>query len=274
MGLNWIDFLVMGGFFGFLAWMGYYFSKRNTSTEEYFLGGRSFPGWAIGISMVGTIISSITFLAFPADAYKTTWLRFLIQFGVVPAAIVGIYLAIPFYRRVRMTTAYEYLGKRFGPGIQIYGAVTSIVMQLLRVSMVLFLISVMIHEITGLDPTLCVLIGGGIVGLYTVVGGIDAVVWTDVIQTVILALGGVLCMAIIIYQLPGGLSQILSVASEADKFSFSEWNDGQLTPLSWGLSLREKTLLMLPLLGMVFALTEISLDTSLICLTRWQNRGK
>ena len=256
MGLNWLDFLVMGSFFGLLAWMGYYFSKRNTSTEEYFLGGRSFPGWAIGISMVGTIISSITFLAFPADAFKTTWLRFLIQFGVIPAAIVGIYLAIPFYRRVRMTTAYEYLGRRFGSGIRVYGAVTSIVMQLLRVSMILFLIAVMLHEITGLDPTLCVLIGGGIVGLYTVVGGMDAVVWTDVIQTIILVLGGVFCMGVIIYKLPGGLSEIFSVANEAHKFSFAEWDAGQLRSLSWGLSLREKTFLMLPLLGLVFALGE------------------
>ena len=126
MHLSWIDFLVMGGFFSFLAWMGCHFSARNTSTEEYFLGGRSFPSWAIGISMVGTIISSITFLAIPADAYKTTWLRFLIQFGMIPAVVIAVYLAIPFYRRTRMTTAYEYLGMRFGPGIQVYGAVVLI----------------------------------------------------------------------------------------------------------------------------------------------------
>ena len=256
MHLSWVDFLVMGGFFSLLAWMGCHFSGRNTSTEEYFLGGRSFPSWAIGISMVGTLISSITFLAIPADAYKTTWLRFLIQFGMIPAVVIAVYLAIPFYRRTRMTTAYEYLGMRFGPGIQVYGAVTFILAQLLRVSMILFLISAMLHEITRFDPTLCVLIGGGIVGLYTVIGGIAAVVWTDVIQTVILILGGVACLVVIIHELPGGLGQIFSVAHEAGKFSFAEWNDGRLTPLSWGLSLREKTLLMLPLFGMVYLMTD------------------
>jgi len=256
MDLSWVDISVIGGFFGLLAWMGYYFSRRNTSTEQYFLGGRSFPSWAIGISMVGTIISSITFLAFPADAYKTTWLRFSIQFGMIPAVVIAVYLAIPFYRRTRMTTAYEYLGGRFGPGIQVYGAVTFILAQLVRISMILFLVSVMIHEITGLDPTLCVLIGGGFVGLYTVIGGIAAVVWTDVIQTIILILGGVFCLAVIIHKLPGGLDQILTVANDVGKFSFAEWNDGQLTPVSWGLTLREKTLLMLPLFGTVFLLTE------------------
>ena len=221
MDLSWVDISVIGGFFGLLAWMGYYFSRRNTSTEQYFLGGRSFPSWAIGISMVGTIISSITFLAFPADAYKTTWLRFSIQFGMIPAVVIAVYLAIPFYRRTRMTTAYEYLGGRFGPGIQVYGAVTFILAQLVRISMILFLVSVMIHEITGLDPTLCVLIGGGFVGLYTVIGGIAAVVWTDVIQTIILILGGVFCLAVIIHKLPGGLDQILTVANDVGKFSFA-----------------------------------------------------
>ena len=256
MGLGWIDLCVMVVFFGLLASMGYYFSRRNTSTDEYFLGGRSFPSWAIGISMVGTIISSITFLAFPADAYKTSWLRFSIQFGMIPAVVVAAYLAIPFYRRSKMTTAYEYLEGRFGPGVQVYGAVTFILAQLVRVSMILFLISVMIHEITGFDPTICILIGGSVVGLYTVLGGIAAVIWTDVIQTIVLVLGGVLCLAIIIYQLPGGLGQIFTVANEAGKFSFAEWHNGQLTPLSWDLTLRAKTLLMLPLVGTVFLLTE------------------
>ena len=256
MNLSWLDVAVMTGYFGLLACIGWYFSRRNTSTEQYFLGERSFPGWATGLSLVGTIISSITFLAFPADAYKTSWLRFLIQFGMIPAAVIGVYLAIPLYRRTRVTTAYEYLGMRFGPGIQVYGAVAFIVFQLVRVSMILFLISVMIYEITGLDPTLCVLLGGGAVALYTVIGGIAAVIWTDVIQTIVLVLGGLLCLAIIIYKLPGGLSQIFTVAEDAGKFSFAEWNNGQLTPVSWGLSLREKTLLMLPLLGTVFLLTE------------------
>jgi solute:Na+ symporter, SSS family len=256
MDLSWVDFSVMGGFFGLLVWMGYYFSRRNTSTEEYFLGGRSFPSWAIGISMVGTLISSITFLALPADAYKTTWLRFSIQFGMIPAVVIAVYLAIPFYRRTGMTTAYEYLEGRFGPGIRVYGAVTFILAQLVRVSLILFLVSVMIHEITGVAPTLCVLIGGGLIGLYTVVGGMAAVVWTDVIQTIVLVLGGVFCLAIIICELPGGLAQILTLASESGKFSFAEWNDGTMTPVSWGLTLREKTLLMLPLLGTVLLMTE------------------
>jgi len=72
--LHWLDLTVLIGYLALVAGMGYYFSKKNVTTEEYFVGGRSFSGWVIGLSLVGTSISSVTFLSFPADAYKTTWI--------------------------------------------------------------------------------------------------------------------------------------------------------------------------------------------------------
>src|SRR5690606_18419591 len=120
MSLHFLDILTLTLYFGVIAWMGWYFSQRNVSTEKYFVGGRSFPGWAIGLSLVGTSISSVTFLAFPADAYKTAWIRFLpslmLPLGV---AIAAIYF-LPFFRRGQVTSAYEYLEWRFGPGIRVY----------------------------------------------------------------------------------------------------------------------------------------------------------
>lgn len=254
--LHSIDILVLLGYLGCMLALGFFFSRKNVSTEEYFLGGRSFRGWVIGLSMVGTSISSVTFLAYPADAFKTAYLRFLPNLMLPIAVLIAAYLFLPFFRRGRVTSAYEYLESRFGPSIRVYAATAFIVGQLFRVSIVLYLVSLVIHEMTGLSSTQCILISGLFVAAYTVVGGIKAVIWTDVIQTGILMLGGILCVAVIVYQLPGGLEQIFSVGMAEGKFGVSELVEGKLHPVSWNLSLSEKTATMMLFLGLTAWLTE------------------
>src|SRR5690606_41485990 len=95
--------------------VGLYFSRRNDSTEEYFVGGRAFPGWAIGLSLVGTSISSITFLAYPGDAYKTAWARYVPNLALPIGAFVAAYFFIRVFSQGKTTSSYEYLEKPFGP---------------------------------------------------------------------------------------------------------------------------------------------------------------
>ena len=141
MSLHWLDITALLLYlFGMLA-MGIYFSRKNTSTEEYFVGGRSFAGWIIGLSLVGTSISSISFLAYPGDAYKTAWLRYLPNLMLPLGVLIAAYLFLPFFRRGKITSAYQYLEDRFGPSIRVYGAITFIVGQLVRVSIILYLLS-------------------------------------------------------------------------------------------------------------------------------------
>lgn len=264
MKLHALDIVGLSLYFLLIAAMGWYYSRRNKSTEEYFLGGRSFPGWAIGISMVGTSISSVTFLAFPADAFKTTWIRFLPPLILpVAVAIVAIYF-LPFYRRGRITSAYEYLEKRFGPGIRVYASAAFIIGQLARISIILFLISVVVHEMTGLSPILCIIISGVFVGAYTIIGGIDAVIWTDVLQAVVLALGGIVAISYIINHLPGGLGQIIQVGIEHNKFSFGEMRDGEVESMGWGLSLSRKTGTMMLVMGLFLWLTEYTANQNVV----------
>ncbi|QHI69423.1 sodium:solute symporter [Tichowtungia aerotolerans] len=257
MGLTVLDYIVLAGYFAAMALMGVYFSKRNKNTEEYFVGGRSFAGWVIGLSLVGTSISSVTFLAFPADAFKTAWLRYLPSLGLLVAVAVAAVFVLPIYRRLRLTTAYEYLEHRFGPSVRVYGAVAFVIGQLLRLSIILYLVSLLVHEMTGWNLTFCIIGCGVFVAFYTIVGGIDAVIWTDVIQTVVLALGGVICVCVIIHQLPGGLGQIFSVALADHKLAIADMQpDGTLQPVGWGLSLSSKTGTMLLIYGIVGFLTE------------------
>ncbi len=248
---------------GMLA-IGVYFARRNTSTEEYFLGGRQFAGWVVGLSLVGTSISSVTFLAYPADGFKTAWLRYLPNLMLPLAALLAVRYFIPIFRRHNLTTAYEYLELRYGPGVRVYGAATFILAQLVRISTILYLLSLLIQEVTGLDSTWSVVIAGGFVALYTVIGGIEAVIWTDVIQTIVLMLGGVLMLVVIVQALPGGLGQVFDVARDTNKLSFADWNQGVSTPLTWDLSLLSKTGTMMLILGLTNWLTEYGSNQNVV----------
>lgn len=264
MNLHAFDIAVLITYLLVIMAIGAYCSKKNTSTEEYFVGGRSFSGWVIGLSLVGTSISSITFLAYPGDAFKTSWLRFTPNIMLPFSVLIAAYFFLPFFRRGKITSAYEYLEDRFGPSVRVYGAIAFIVAQLVRISMILFLLSLLIQELTGLSAIWAIVVGGVIVAIYTIIGGIDAVIWTDVLQTVVLFFGGILCLWFIIDALPNGLAQIFSVADEYNKISLSVLKDGLLENVGWGIRLDEKTISMMLFIGLIAWLTEYSSNQNTI----------
>ncbi|HEO71467.1 MAG TPA: sodium:solute symporter, partial [Candidatus Hydrogenedentes bacterium] len=263
--MNVLDILVMVLYFGGITAMGVYFARRNKSTEEYFLGNRNFPGWAIGLSLVGTSISSLSFLGIPGDSFKTAWLRFLVGVTMPLVVIVAAYVFLPFYRRTKTTSAFEYLEHRFGPTTRLYGAVTFLIAQLVRISMILYLLSLVLHELSDMPLWLCIVLSGVFVSFYTVAGGMEAVVWTDVIQTVILTVGGVLCLAKVVALLPGGLGEIISVGVEHGKFQFAElMEDGTLRNTSWAFSLSDKTALMIVFVGLTHFMAEYACNQNVV----------
>lgn len=264
MRLHILDILALLIYLGGTALIGLYFSRKNKSTEEYFVGGRSFPGWVIGLSLVGTGISSVTFLAYPADAFKTSWIRYLPNLLMPLAVLFAAYFFLPFFRRGKITSAYEYLESRFGVSVRLYGSASYILRGLIRISIMLYLVAILLNQVTGLDLTTCIIAAGIFVTFYTVLGGIDAVIWTDVIQTVVLVFGALLCLGVVVYHLPGGLEHIFTVAAEHGKLSFSELINGKLEPISWGFSLSEKTGSMMLLFGLTIWLTMYSSEQETI----------
>ncbi|QHI69400.1 sodium:solute symporter family transporter [Tichowtungia aerotolerans] len=256
MTLGWLDILVLVLYFGVTIGMGFFFARKNTDTEEYFLGGRSLPGWAIGLSLLGTSISSVTFVAFPADTFKTTWIRFLPHMVFPLVTLISARLFLPFFRRGTISSAYEYLGERYGGSISCYAASVFFLIQVIRTSTIVYLISLLMQTITGLDIIYCILLSGGITAVYTTSGGFDAVIWTDVLQTLTLIFGSVLILIIISCNLPEGFSQIISTGVEFNKFSFHQLAaNGELQPLAHGFSLSEKTVMMMLIVGFVNFLT-------------------
>lgn len=214
-----------------LVLMGLRFSKSNENTEDYFLAGRSMPGWLIGISLVGTSLSSITFLALPAAAFALDW-RLIVNNLMLPIGVIfAVFVFIPLFRKRNITTAFEYLENRFGAEVRIYGALSFIILQLLRLSTVLYLVSLPISFLLNVPVVWVVIVGGFFISVYTMFGGIKGVIWTDLIQTIVLLGGGVICMTVIVITLPGGFSDVISIGIEQEKFSLGDfdWNFAERT---------------------------------------------
>ncbi|MDR2674444.1 MAG: sodium/solute symporter [Opitutaceae bacterium] len=251
MKLHAVDAAIVFAYFAGILALGLRVSRRNRDTDRYFLGGRDFPGWAIGISFIGAMISSVTFIALPADSFKTAWLRFLPNLAFPFVTLLALLVFIPFFRRGTVTSAYQYLALRFGPSISAYGATLFLVAQIVRTASIAYLVAVLMSAMTGLAIPWCILVSGGITAAYTIKGGFAAVVWTDVIQTVILVAGALVILLLIARGVPGGLGAIVGEAWAAGKFSLRDLNPatGLLEPGGAGFSLTEKTAAMLVLVG-------------------------
>lgn len=182
-------------------------------------------------------------------------------------ALAGI-LFIPLFRSGPARSAYHYLSLRFGPSIAVYAAIVYLTAQVVRASTILYLLSVLLSSITTLPVFTCIVIAAGTTALYTVKGGFAAVVWTDVIQTLVLFIGALACIVTVALALPGGLGQVFTEALAAGKMSFRDLNPGTglLEPVSTGFSLIEKTLPLLVVVGMAqFVAGQLDQDT----VQRW-----
>jgi len=209
------------GFLVFLV-IGFRCSKGSQTDEGYFLAGRSMPGWVIGFSVMATIVSSMTFLALPAFAFGDgNWKNFFAHFGYIPAILIAVYLFIPMFRSMRVISAYEYLERRFGLWARIYAASSFVVFHFFRTGLVLYATSLAIQSILQVEidslPAI-IIVGGVLVSVYTIVGGLRAVIWTDVLQGIALIGGGLICLPVIVSQLPGGFTELFQVAAADDKF--------------------------------------------------------
>ena len=213
-----LDYTMIAVYFAALVAIGAYFSRREKSTNDFFLGGQRVPWWAAGLSIFGTQLSAITFMAIPAKAYASDWVYILGNMLILVSAPVIVWMYLPFFRRLHVTTAYEYLEKRFNATTRLLGSAAFILLQLGRMGVVLFLPAMALSAVTGLDVYWCIVLMGVLATLYTVLGGIEAVIWTDVIQVIILLGGAVLCLALIVRRVDGGLTGIASMGWGEDKF--------------------------------------------------------
>ncbi|MEA1950451.1 MAG: sodium/solute symporter [Planctomycetota bacterium] len=223
-GFTWIDYAMLGLYLATLIYMGFYFARREKSTEDFFLAGRRIPWWAAAVSIFATQLSAITYMATPAMVYRTNWIYAGGNFAVIAMIPVFVFFYMPFYRQLNVTTAYEYLEKRFNPTARLLGSMSFLIFQAGRMGVVLFLPAMALQIVTGMNIYMCIVMMGVLATVYTVAGGIEAVIWTDVLQVVVLMGGAALSLYIVVSSVDGGLGQIVAMGASAGKFKLIDWS--------------------------------------------------
>jgi cyclically-permuted mutarotase family protein len=201
--------------------IGVYFARKQKSTEDYFVGGGRIPWWASGLSVFGTLLSAITFMAIPAKAFVTDWSFFFLNITAILITPVIAFIFIPFFNKLKIRTAYEYLEDRFNYLARAFGSLSFILFQLGRIGIVLLLPSLAISIVTGIPVETSILIMGVLCILYTTFGGIEAVIWTDVMQVIVLLGGSILAVVWIMLHTETSFGDMITYASERDKFNIA-----------------------------------------------------
>lgn len=232
--LNLVDYIVLGGYFAAMCLIGLYFSNKNKNSGEFALGNRTVPWWAGGISMFATGASSISFMAIPAQAFRSNLVFLFPTLMLIPLFFVEAYIIYPIIRRLEITSTYEYLERRYHPSLRYIASAQCIALQLFgRINIVLLLPAMAIAAVTGLNVFYCVLVMGLLTTIYTSEGGFKAVIWTDVTQGIISLFSIVLMIALAILSLPHGTSDFIAISREYGKFDFAIWSGSCTMPLFW-----------------------------------------
>jgi solute:Na+ symporter, SSS family len=223
--MHYADWIVLAIYIGTIIAIGAWANRLQTDTEAYFVGNRNVRWWAAGLSIIATSFSAASILGVPGFAFATDMWYLQYQLGDILAAVIVALLFIPFFHRVRgLTTAYEYLEVRFDAKTRLLGSSLFALTVLLRAGTLLFGAALLFSAVvpTDLIPGLnsveeAVVIFGAIAILYTVLGGISAVIWTDVIQFSIMSLGIIASMAVVVIATPGGWQEAIVEAGQFQK---------------------------------------------------------
>jgi len=233
-----INWLVVGLYLLLMVAIGYFFMKREaaSSTDAYFRGGKRIPWWVAGLSIFATMLSAITFMAIPAKAYATNINSWIGMWPMVLIIPLVVYYYLPFFRKLNVTSAYEFLEQRFNLASRLIASALFMLFHVGRIAIVLYLPALALSSVTDIDIYLAILSIGILCIAYTVMGGLEAVVWTDAIQAIVLLGGALLCILVIVFQMEGGLGAIIEVAQADSKILTVDWGTldfGSSTNSAW-----------------------------------------
>lgn len=230
---GWMNWSVLILYLVGMILMGYYFMKREGDAEDFFKGGGRIPWWAAGISIYATMLSAITYMAYPAKAYATDWTYYpmLVTILLVSFPVIKYYL--PFFRGLNVTSAYEYLERRFNATTRLMASALFIVFMVARMALVLYLPSLALTAVTGIDIYICIVLMAVVTIVYCTMGGVEAVVWGDVIQGFILVGGAIFAAGYLVLGTEGGIEGFLTIGSEADKFRLFDWSFDYKSATFW-----------------------------------------
>ena len=232
-----LNYAVLGGYLLAMLGIGLLFARRQKTTEDYFLGGRRMPWLVVGMSMYASLTSAVTFMALPGTAYRENVAFIVVSFASVLAAPVLVTLFYPFYHRLRVTTSYEYVAHRFGPRARQAVAGLFILARLGWLGLVIYAPALALSVVSGIPLWGCILAMGGLATAYTVLGGLAADVWTDVVQFVLMLGGVAWLIAALVQRAPGGAAGILDFARAQGHLHVADWSLSLTAMSGWVVGL-------------------------------------
>lgn len=227
--MRYLDLAVVLVYLVAITWFGARFRRSQTTLKDYFLGGRQAPWWAIALSIVSAETSTLTIIGTPKLAFEGNLGFLQVVFGYLLARVLISALFLPHYFRGEMFTAYELIGRRFGPRTRKLTAGTFLVLRALAEGVRVFAISIVISIVLGTGELASIVLIVCLTLFYTFEGGMTAVIWTDVIQMFLYVAGALVSFAVILQHIPGGWDQVWSVAGAAGKFQIFDFRLGLST---------------------------------------------
>ena len=222
--------------FGFANWtvlilyllamlgMGIYFMRRENGAEDFFKGGGRIPWWAAGISIYATMLSAITYMAIPAKAYATDWTYYPMLWMIPAVGFPVIWYYLPYFRRLKAASAYAILEERFNLATRMMASTLFCIFMVARMALVMYLPSLALTAVTGIDIYLCIILMGLVTIIYCTMGGVEAVIWGDVVQGCILVGGAIFAALYLWGNTEGGFSGAWQLAVDNDKMRLFIWS--------------------------------------------------
>jgi len=224
--LNWIDLSVLIGYGIVLIGMGAYFMRKSKTADGFMVADRSLPAWVVGLAIMGAYTSSISYIATPGKSYDTDWHPWLFALAIPPVTWAVNRWVVPYYRRLRLISVYGFLETRLGNWARFYGSLSFLLYMVGRAAVILYLSAIVMQSFVGFRLEFLILIIGLVTIIYTLLGGLEAVVWADVLQSIIMIGGALFCVGYLTYYIAPGPDSLLSAAWEAGKFNLGrlDWN--------------------------------------------------
>lgn len=235
-------------------YMGMRYAKNQTSTQSFFSARGRVPSWAIGISLLATLISSVTFLGYPSEGFTSNWIL-LVQGLMVPIVLlVSIWFIVPMYRKVIGLSTYEYFEKRFGSFARYYSSIAFVLRQFSGMGTVLYLLAVALSSMTGVNTFWVIAGTGAIIITINLLGGLEAVIWLDVFQGFMLFLSGIICLLLIFFAVDGGVEKVWQIAQINHRTGFGPYD----------LDFKNLTFIVVAINGLFYGIQKYGTDQTVV----------
>ena len=249
-----LDLIIVAVYLIALIAIGIYFARSQKTTDDYFIARGTIPGWAMGMSLLATIVTSVTFIAYPGSAYAGDWSLLVPGIMFVLVLVLGGTVIVPFFRHAVHVSAYEYFGRRFGTGVRLYSSLTFAIGHFSKMGFVFYLLALTLSGMTGFAVERVILFTAVVTIFYTLLGGIEAVVWSDVVQGFVLWLGILTSLGYLLFLPKAGPHAVLADAWQHHKMSLG----------STAVRFDKPTIIVLVIYGFFFYLQKYTGDQTVV----------